>query len=86
MEAKGALLAAGQQLGLLQQDPEAWFRWAPTGGAEGLTDAEVEQLIVDRKSARAAKNFAEADRIRKELADKGIVLEDGPQGTSWKRG
>lgn len=85
-QARGALLAAGKQLGLLQQDPEAWFRWAPKGGADGLSDAEVEQLIADRKAARAAKNFAEADRIRKELADKGIVLEDGPQGTSWKRG
>ncbi len=85
--AKGALLAAGQQLGLLQQDPEAWFRWAPAGGgAEGLSDADVEQLIADRKAARAGKNFAEADRIRKELADKGIILEDGPEGTTWKRG
>ncbi|MBP2300098.1 cysteine--tRNA ligase [Azospirillum picis] len=84
--AKGALLAAGRQLGLLLQEPEAWFRWAPKGGTQGLSDEAVEQLIAGRKAARAAKNFAEADRIRKELADQGIILEDGPQGTSWKRG
>ena len=82
--AKGALRAAGDALGLLQQDPEAWFRWAPKGAA-ALSDADIQQRIDDRLAARKAKNYAEADRIRKELADQGILLEDGPQGTTWKR-
>jgi cysteinyl-tRNA synthetase len=51
----------------------------------GFADAKIEQLIADRNAARKSKNFGEADRIRKELLEKGIVLEDGPQGTTWRR-
>ena len=72
-------------LGLLERDPVAFLQAAPA--AEGdLSPAAIEALIAERGAAKRAKNFAESDRVRKVLADAGVVLEDGPQGTTWRRG
>jgi cysteinyl-tRNA synthetase len=81
---KGELLAGGALLGLLDKDPEDWFRWRPAG-AERLDEKAIEALLAQRADARKAKDFAEADRIRDELAEKGVVLEDKPEGTIWRR-
>ena len=75
----------GGILGILQEDPEQWLKGAPKGAAEGLSDAEIEALIQKRLEARKNKEWAEADRIRDELKSKGILLEDTPQGTTWRR-
>jgi len=80
------LKAGAGALGLLQQDPEAWFRWTPAAAADGPSDAEIEAAIAARQAARKAKDFKESDRIRDDLKAKGVILEDGPKGTSWKRG
>ena len=80
---KGQLLASAQALGLLYQDPETWFKGRTSAG--GLSDTDINAQIQARLDARKAKNFAEADRIRKALSDQGIILEDGAQGTSWRR-
>ena len=78
-QAASLLKSLGAIVGLLQNDPEAYLQ----GGSQQALD--VEQLIQARLEAKKAKNFAEADRIRKELADNGIILEDTPQGTTWRR-
>jgi cysteinyl-tRNA synthetase len=70
-------LDGARLLGLLQISPTAWF--------QGEGDASIDAQIVARTAARAAKNWAESDRIRDELASAGIILEDGPGGTKWRR-
>ncbi len=79
------LKAGGVALGLLQQDAEAWFRWTPAGQS-GPSEADIEAAITARQAARKAKDFKESDRIRDDLKTKGVILEDGPKGTTWKRG
>jgi cysteinyl-tRNA synthetase len=82
-ELSGLLKALGAVIGLLERDPTVYLRGAALAG--GLDDAAIEQLIVDRTSAKKERNFAEADRIRDVLKADGIILDDSPQGTSWRR-
>ncbi|MDY0073155.1 MAG: cysteine--tRNA ligase [Thauera sp.] len=78
------LKALGAVLGLLERDPQAFLQ-AGSAGEGGLATAQIEALIEARQAAKKARNFAEADRIREELAASGITLEDSPAGTSWRR-
>jgi len=68
-------------LGLLQKDPEDWFK----GGASADEEAEFDAIAKRREQARAKKDWAAADAARDEAAAKGIVLEDGPDGTTWRK-
>ena len=79
-DAKVALLGAGKFLGLLQNDPEQWFK----GADDSIDAAWVERLLAERAQARQRRDFATSDRIRDELAAKNIVIEDSPHGARWK--
>ena len=78
-----SLLAAGDLMGLVQEDPEAWF--AGASGDEELSAADIEAMLKAREEARAKRDFAAADEIRDKLAEAGISIEDGPDGTRWRR-
>jgi cysteinyl-tRNA synthetase len=86
--AKAAALGAtlkslGNVLGLLQADPETYFKGDAAGS--GLSDAAIDARVQARLAARKAKNWAESDRIRDELKAQGVILEDAAGGTSWRR-
>lgn len=76
----GLLKYLGGVLGMLQTEPEAFFRAGTT-----VDIAKIESLIAARQKARHEKNWAEADRVRNELTAMSIAIEDGPNGTTWKK-
>jgi cysteinyl-tRNA synthetase len=81
-ELKAALLSAGQQLGILQENPQAWFK---KGTAEGRVDnSHIEQLVFLRNEARKNKNWVEADAARDALTELGVQILDTEKGTEWR--
>ncbi|WP_306603722.1 cysteine--tRNA ligase [Azonexus sp.] len=82
-ELSGLLKVLGGVIGLLEREPMAYLRAG--GPSDGFNDADIEDLIARRAAAKAARDFAEADRIRDTLKTAGIVLDDSAQGTSWRR-
>jgi cysteinyl-tRNA synthetase len=76
------LRAAGRLMGFFEADPVQWFKGEAAGGPSA---AEIEALLQKRAEARKAKDFATSDKIRDDLAAQGIVIEDGPDGATWRR-
>jgi cysteinyl-tRNA synthetase len=76
----GVLRALGGTLGLLQADPQRFLQ-----GGDATGEAAIDALIARRAAAKAARDFPEADRIRKTLLEQGVVLKDNPTGTTWER-
>jgi cysteinyl-tRNA synthetase len=79
-QAKGQLLAAARLLGVLQEDPERWFR-----ASFGEQAAGIDALVAERVAARQAKDYAKSDRIRDELAARGVEIMDSAAGSTWRR-
>lgn len=81
---KARIIAAGNLLGILGQDPEEWLQG--DAAADAISAEAIETLIQERVDAKANRNFARADEIRDSLLAEGVVLEDSREGTQWKRG
>jgi cysteinyl-tRNA synthetase len=71
-------------LGLLTSDPVAFLQ-GEADKADGLSETQIEALIAARQAAKTNKDFAQADQIRKDLLEAGVVLEDSRAGTTWRR-
>jgi cysteinyl-tRNA synthetase len=84
MKVAAQLKGLANVLGLLNRDPESFFQ-ASTLDLDGEITNQIEKLITARTEAKKAKNFAEADKIRQDLLSQGVILEDSPQGTTWRR-
>jgi cysteinyl-tRNA synthetase len=80
-----SLRAGGWLLGLLGEDPAAWFEKSGAAGSGDVDPAEIDSLLKQREAFRKARNFSEADRIRDGLAARGIVIEDVAGGARWRR-
>tara|TARA_R110002073_G_scaffold264535_1_gene427585 strand:+ start:377 stop:1759 length:1383 start_codon:yes stop_codon:yes gene_type:complete len=80
---KGRILAAGNLLGILEQDAVEWLQGAASSDA--ISAAAIEALIEERQTAKLAKDYARADAVREDLLAQGVVLEDSREGTKWKR-
>jgi cysteinyl-tRNA synthetase len=84
LRAKAALIELGGVLNIFQRTPENWYKALMNVKNIGLTGEDIQNKITERQHARQEKDYNTADRIRKELEDKGIILEDKKDGTSWK--
>ncbi len=81
----GTLRTLGGILGLLQSDPESFFKVELEANISTISSTEVGELILQRNAARSSKNWKESDRLRDALKERGILLEDGATGTTWRR-
>lgn len=79
------MVAAGRLMGFFEHDPDAWFKGRVGHQAGGRSSDEIDVLVAERAQARREKNFERADEIRDIFAAEGIVIEDSPDGATWRR-